>query len=146
MSARALHEFTDMLPLLDTSDLTTLPPALGIATVPAMESGLFWGTVGAIRELIEQLGLAGSAISGQNAGIVAAKKISTLTRSASEDPSLALRVSIEHPSCRGDSTPSRPQVFLTGGAGATVAGLLGADARYVPNLTLAGIALAATVE
>ena len=55
MSARALHEFTDLLPLVDVSELTAPPPALGTATVPAMESGLFWGTVGAIRQLIEQL-------------------------------------------------------------------------------------------
>ena len=54
MSARAMHEFTDLLPLVDVSDLAVPPPALGTATVPAMESGLFWGAVGAIRQLIEQ--------------------------------------------------------------------------------------------
>ena len=41
-------------------------------------------------------------------------------------------------------TPGPPQVFLTGGAGQSVAELLGPNARYVPNLTLAGIALAAS--
>jgi type III pantothenate kinase len=50
-------QFTDLLPLVDVSDLTTPPPALGTATIPAMQSGLFWGTLGAIRQLIEQLGL-----------------------------------------------------------------------------------------
>ena len=55
MSARALHEFTDLLPLVDVSELTAPPPALGTATESAMESGLFWGAVGAIRQLIEQL-------------------------------------------------------------------------------------------
>ena len=39
--------------------------------------------------------------------------------------------------------PAQPQVFLTGGAGPAVADLLGPDARHVPHLTLAGIALAA---
>ncbi len=102
MGARALHEFTDLLPLVDLSELTSPPSALGKATVPAMESGLFWGAVGAIRQLIEQL-----------------------------------------PKDANDSI-WRPQVFLTGGAGQRVAELLGSDARYVPNLTLAGIALAAT--
>ena len=29
MSARALHEFTDLLPLVDMSELTAPPPALG---------------------------------------------------------------------------------------------------------------------
>ena len=55
MSARALHEFTDLLPLIEMSELSDPPPATGTATTPAMESGLFWGAVGAIRELTEQL-------------------------------------------------------------------------------------------
>ena len=100
MSARAMHEFTDLLPLIDMSELTSPPPALGTDTLSAMESGLFWGAVGAIRQLTERLtGVAGS-----------------------------------------------PQVFLTGGAAEAVAELLGPDARYVANLTLAGIALSATEE
>jgi type III pantothenate kinase len=96
MSARAMHEFTDLLPLIDMAELHEPPPALGTDTVAAMRSGLFWGAVGAVRELIEQL-----------AG--------------------------------GDS-----EVFLTGGAGPAVAQLLGTSARFVPHLTLAGIALAAS--
>jgi type III pantothenate kinase len=57
MSARALHEYTDLLPLIDMTELTTPPAALGTATVPAMRSGLFWGAVGAIRQLTEQLAI-----------------------------------------------------------------------------------------
>ncbi|MBN2476287.1 MAG: type III pantothenate kinase [Pirellulales bacterium] len=94
MSARALHEFTDLLPQIAMAELSSPPPALGAATVPAMRSGLFWGAVGAIRQLIEQLSGGGN-----------------------------------------------PQVFLTGGAGPTVAEMLGSSARYVPHLTLAGIAV-----
>ena len=45
MSARAMHEFTDLLPLVDVSELSEPPPALGTATEEAMRSGLFWGTV-----------------------------------------------------------------------------------------------------
>jgi type III pantothenate kinase len=101
MSARALNEFTDLLPLVDISELTEPPPALGTSTEDAMRSGLFWGSVGAIRQIIDQL--------GRDAG---------------------------HP----------PQVFLTGGAGATVAHLLATDARHIPHLTLAGIALSRTGE
>jgi len=55
MSARAFHQFTDLLPLIEMAELATPPPALGTSTVPAMRSGLFWGAVGAIRELIAQL-------------------------------------------------------------------------------------------
>ena len=102
MSARALHEFTDLLPLLDMSELDAPPAPLGTATVPAMESGLFWGSVGAIRELIERL-----------------------QQSLSEDGA------------------AEPEICLTGGAGQSVASLLGRHARHVPNLTLAGIVLTA---
>jgi type III pantothenate kinase len=98
ISARALHEFTDLLPLVDFSDLSEPPPALGTATEEAMRSGLFWGAVGGIRELIDKLGRGQSAL---------------------------------------------PQVFLTGGAGRSVAELLGPHAHFVPHLTMAGIALAA---
>ena len=55
MSARALHEFTDLLPLVDVSELAAPPPALGTATVAAIRAGLFWGAVGGLRELIGQL-------------------------------------------------------------------------------------------
>jgi type III pantothenate kinase len=96
MSARALHEFTDLLPQIDMAELAEPPPALGTATVAAMRSGLFWGAVGSVRQLVEQL---------------------TGNRDA--------------------------EVFLTGGAGPVVAKLMGKSARYVPHLTLAGIALAA---
>jgi type III pantothenate kinase len=100
MGARALHEFTDMLPLLDVADLSGPPPALGTATIEAMQSGLFWGAIGAIRQLIAEL----------------AKGLSP--------------------------NATQPEVFLTGGAGPAVAGLLGRRARHVPHLTLSGIALA----
>jgi type III pantothenate kinase len=98
MSARAMHEFTDLLPLVEMSELDSPPPALGAATIPAMQSGLFWGAVGAIRQLIERLA--------------------------------------EH-------VGHDPQIFLTGGAGPAVAELLGRSAQHVPQLTLAGIVLAA---
>ena len=55
MSARAMHAFTDLLPLVEASELTTPPPALGKSTLPAMRSGLFWGAVGTIRELVAQI-------------------------------------------------------------------------------------------
>ena len=56
MSARAMHQFTDLLPLIPMSELAAPPPALGTSTTPAMRSGLFWGAVGAIRELAARLG------------------------------------------------------------------------------------------
>ena len=49
LSARALHLLTAQLPLVRPREN---PPAWGRATVPALEAGLYWGVVGAIRELV----------------------------------------------------------------------------------------------
>jgi type III pantothenate kinase len=97
MVARALHDYTDMLPLVE-AELSSPPPAVGDSTVAALHSGMFWGGVGTIRELITRMTPGGG---------------------------------------------PRPAVFLTGGASPAVAQLLGPEARHVPHLTLAGIALAA---
>ncbi|HVW37251.1 MAG TPA: type III pantothenate kinase, partial [Pirellulales bacterium] len=97
-SARALHEFTDLLPLLKMQELAEPPPALGTNTLEAMRSGLYWGAVGGVKQLIELLSA---------------------------------------------SIGGTPDIFLTGGAAPAVAGLLSPTTRYEPNLTLAGIALAA---
>jgi type III pantothenate kinase len=51
MSARAMHEFTDLLPRFELRDLGTPPPPIGTSTEQAIHSGLFWMAVGAIREL-----------------------------------------------------------------------------------------------
>ncbi len=55
MSARALEEQTDALPHVEVDRWQTPPLVLGRSTVPAIESGIFWGTVGAVRELVAQL-------------------------------------------------------------------------------------------
>ncbi|MEX2092644.1 MAG: acetate and sugar kinases/Hsc70/actin family protein [Pirellulales bacterium] len=55
MSARALEEQTDALPGVDVERWQRPPQPLGKSTVPAIESGIFWGTVGAVRELVGQL-------------------------------------------------------------------------------------------
>jgi type III pantothenate kinase len=49
LSARALHLLTAQLPMVE---LHQAPPAWGRSTRPALESGIFWGMVGAVRELI----------------------------------------------------------------------------------------------
>jgi len=53
MSARAMHSFTDLLPLIDMQSLAEPPPPVGTATLAAMTSGLFWGAVGGVKQLIE---------------------------------------------------------------------------------------------
>jgi type III pantothenate kinase len=55
LSARALNEYTDRLPLVTLNELTEAPAVLGASTVAAIRSGLYWGVVGAIRELTSRL-------------------------------------------------------------------------------------------
>jgi type III pantothenate kinase len=52
MAARALHEFTYYLPLVSA---TAPPDPVAKSTAAAMHSGLFWGTVGAIKELVRRM-------------------------------------------------------------------------------------------
>lgn len=53
----ALHHYTAKLPLIPYHDLATnsSPSALGKNTEQAIKSGLVWGQLGAIKELIQQL-------------------------------------------------------------------------------------------
>ncbi len=55
MAARALHDQTAELPQHEQRDLNAPPPALGNSTDAAIDSGLFWGAIGAVRELIARL-------------------------------------------------------------------------------------------
>jgi type III pantothenate kinase len=49
LAAEALHAMSRQLPLVHPD---RPPPAWGQSTVPALESGVFWATVGAIRALV----------------------------------------------------------------------------------------------
>ncbi len=49
VAARALHLLTAQLPVVE---LRQPPPAWGRSTRPALEAGVFWGMVGAVRELL----------------------------------------------------------------------------------------------
>ena len=54
MAARAMHEQTDALPKGELTELEDAPDAIGKNTLSAIHAGLFWGAVGAIRELIDR--------------------------------------------------------------------------------------------
>jgi type III pantothenate kinase len=54
MSAWALEQQTDALPHVPVDRWQQPPRPLGKSTLPAIESGIFWGAVGAIRELVSQ--------------------------------------------------------------------------------------------
>jgi len=51
LTARALHLMTAQLPLIH---LTQAPPAWGRGTLASLEAGVFWGIVGAVRELLDR--------------------------------------------------------------------------------------------
>lgn len=55
MAARALEEQTDALPRIAMDHLEQPPQPLGKNTLGAIEAGLYWGAVGAVRELISQM-------------------------------------------------------------------------------------------
>lgn len=56
LCARALHHYTALLPLVSMDELAREPhPPLGTNTRAAIRSGLFWGQLGAIKELIARL-------------------------------------------------------------------------------------------
>jgi type III pantothenate kinase len=57
LCSRALHQYTALLPRIANDELTGQPPApLGKNTRDAIRSGLFWGQLGAVKELLRQLG------------------------------------------------------------------------------------------
>lgn len=55
MSARSLADNADLLPWVNAAPGVAPPPALGTSTEAAIKSGLYWGAVGAIRELGHRL-------------------------------------------------------------------------------------------
>lgn len=55
MSSRALAEQTDALPHVAMEQLEKPPSPLGKSTEAAIQAGLYWGVVGAIRELVSRL-------------------------------------------------------------------------------------------
>jgi type III pantothenate kinase len=54
MTSRALAADTDLLPRVHPRFAAEPPPSIGKSTEAAIRSGIFWGGVGAIRELIVQ--------------------------------------------------------------------------------------------
>jgi type III pantothenate kinase len=51
LAARALHQNTAQLPYVGPD---RIPEAWGSSTRPALEAGIFWGVVGAIKELLQR--------------------------------------------------------------------------------------------
>lgn len=56
MSAKALHQFTDLLPMIEPEEFAEAPSPCGVDTSSAMRAGLYWSIVGAVRELAQRVG------------------------------------------------------------------------------------------
>jgi type III pantothenate kinase len=116
LCARALNQYTEVLPLISMSELFDLPPsedchpALGSNTQAAIMSGVFWGQIGAVRELIVRL-------------------------SRQQLPGRQQEFTI-------DGDDSRHKLLLTGG-GARLLAPYFADAIHYPFLPLQGLVCAA---
>jgi type III pantothenate kinase len=91
-AAWALAKATDALPLISPLDLRALPEPVGKATEEAIRSGIVWGSVGAVRELVariaDQLDAEPEVYFTGGSGLVVA---SCLGRDAQFDPHLVLR-------------------------------------------------------
>lgn len=55
LTAKALSSGTDLLPLVTTDGQAEPPAILGKSTETAIRSGIFWGSVGAVREIVHRL-------------------------------------------------------------------------------------------
>jgi type III pantothenate kinase len=53
--ARSLATTTHLLPHIDATAFPAAPDVVGRSTQAAIASGLFWGSVGAVRELVERM-------------------------------------------------------------------------------------------
>lgn len=94
LTARALSMGTDLLPLVAAEVYSEPPPVVGKSTEAAIRSGLFWGNVGAVREIVDR-------VHGELA--------------------------------------QTPQVFVTGGDAQRLVDFIAPDAKFAPDLVLAGI-------
>ena len=54
LAAGALHRCTDALPRIEMTKYSNAPELPGKSTEEAIAAGLYWGSVGAVRELIER--------------------------------------------------------------------------------------------
>lgn len=55
MVARAMADQTDLLPFVAYSISDGPPPVVGKSTSAAIGSGLFWGAIGAVREVVDRM-------------------------------------------------------------------------------------------
>jgi type III pantothenate kinase len=60
LAARALHEHTALLPLVEPP--VTAPPLPGVSTTAALEAGVFWTVAGGVRAVVEEMSARSAAL------------------------------------------------------------------------------------
>ncbi len=56
LAAHSLHDYTELLPLISMEEILEEPPdVVGRQTNHAVRSGLFWGQVGAVNEIVSRI-------------------------------------------------------------------------------------------
>ncbi|NOX54056.1 MAG: type III pantothenate kinase [Planctomycetes bacterium] len=124
LAARSLHEYTALLPLVTMDELRQEPvPIVGRNTNEAIRSGIFWGQLGAVRELIGRM---------ERAAAETSRKAAPTERSEPR-PSLPASDLPE---------PVRPLLLLTGGGGLLLSREI-PQGRLEPHLSLQGLAIVA---
>jgi type III pantothenate kinase len=92
LCSRALHQYTALLPRIANDELAGQPPVpLGKNTRDAIRSGLFWGQLGAVKELLRHLGcqLSGAPFTVVTGG--AGRLLAPQLPQAAHEPFLALQ-------------------------------------------------------
>jgi type III pantothenate kinase len=129
LSARALHQYTALLPLIDVETLGDVPPQpLGRGSHEALRSGLFWGQLGAVKELIDRM--------SQSVD-------SDLDQSNHHTSETKSEIRNRGTRTRGSSEIEPPFLLLTGGGSILLKPHL-PSANWEPQLGLQGLALIAT--
>jgi len=133
LSARALHGYTALLPLVDKSSLPETPvDDIGRNTEAAIRSGLYWGQIGAVRELLARYQARAQADLAQRREMTQSRQRSSSAITSKSPVPMSPTV---------DAEPAI--VLLTGGAGPLLATPLGGNIRFEANLTLQGLAVIA---
>jgi len=117
LAARALHQYTALLPLVPLEPSLVSPPdEVGRNTEAAIRSGLYWGHVGGVRELVRRL-LHRCTVDSAAAGASTGRHLGNL------------------------SLDETPLLLVTGGAAPLLLPHLPDFHRHEPHLPLQGLAL-----
>lgn len=142
LCAKALHQYTALLPLIEMTEVLQaggIPAEIGRNTHAAITSGLYWGHVGAVKELLQRL--TATARTGDRPQTAA--RSGNRTQQGSRDRTQPGSGDWTQPARPQPEQPHRePLILLTGGAALLLQPHLPTPARIEPHLALQGLALA----